>query len=81
MTSQPDKERIVIHLLPNILRNKDNQAMIYGQQREYNMKNIFLEKPYTKCGGETSPRPFSEKLKLSISLDQQSEFLSASPSG
>ena len=81
MTSQPDKERIVIQLLPNVLRNKDNQAMIYGQQREYNMKNIFLEKPYTKCGGETSPRPFSEKLKLSISLDQQSEFLSASPSG
>ena len=81
MTSQPDKERIVIHLLPNVLRNKDNQAMIYGQQREYNMKNIFLEKPYTKCGGETSPRPFSEKLKLSISLDEQSEFLSASPSG
>ena len=81
MTSQPDKERIVIHLLPNVLRNKDNQAMIYGQQREYNMKNIFLEKPYTKCGGETSPRPFSEKLKLSIFLDQQSEFLSASPSG
>ena len=51
MTSQPDKERIVIHLLPNVLRNKDNQAMIYGQQREYNMKNIFLEKPYTRCGG------------------------------
>ena len=49
------------------------------------MKNISLEKPYTKCGGETSPRPFSEKLKLSISLDQQSEFLfsffTASPSG
>ena len=48
--------------------------MKFGQLREYNMKNIFLEKPYTKCGGETSPRPFSEKLKLSISLDQQSEF-------
>ena len=26
-------------------------------------------KSYTKCGGETSPRPFSEKSKLSISLD------------
>ena len=39
------------------------------------MENIFLEKPYTKYGGETSPRPFPEKLKLSISLDQQSEFL------
>ena len=75
MTSQPGKKAIVIHILPNILRNKDNQAMKLGQLREYNMKNIFLEKPYTKCGGESSPRPFSEKLKLSISLDQQSEFL------
>ena len=41
-----------------------------GQLIEYNLRNIFLEKSYTKCGGETSPRPFSEKLKLSISLDQ-----------
>ena len=85
MTSQPGKQTIVIHVLPNILRNRDNQAMKLGQLREYNMKNIFLEKPYIKCGGETSPRPFSEKLKLSISLDQQSEFLfsffTASPSG
>ena len=31
------------------------------------MRNIFLEKSFTKCGGEASPRPFSEKLKLSIS--------------
>ena len=75
MTSQRGKQTIVIHELPNILRNRDNQAMKLGQLREYNMKNIFLEKPYIKCGGETSPRPFSEKLKLSISLDQQSEFL------
>ena len=37
---------------------------------EYNMRNIFLEKSYTKYGGETNPRTFSEKLKLSISLDQ-----------
>ena len=32
------------------------------------MGNIFFEKSSTKYGGETSPRPFSEKLKLSISL-------------
>ena len=25
---------------------------------------------YAKCGRETSPRPFSVKLKLSVSLDQ-----------
>ena len=37
---------------------------------EYNMRNIFLGKSYTKYDEETSPRPFSEKLKLSISLDQ-----------
>ena len=36
---------------------------------EYSMRNIFLEKPYTKCGGETIPRPISKKSKLSISLD------------
>ena len=49
--------------------------MKFGQLIECNMRNIFLEKSYTKCGGETSPRPFSEKLKLSISLDQQSKVL------
>ena len=37
------------------------------------MRNIFLEKSFKKCGGETSPRPFSEKLKLAISLDQWSK--------
>ena len=44
--------------------------MKFGQLIEYNMRNIVLEKSFTKCGGETSPRPFSGKLKLSISLDQ-----------
>ena len=34
------------------------------------MRNVFLEKSYAECGGETSPRPFTEKIKLSISLDQ-----------
>ena len=37
---------------------------------DYDMRNIFLEKSYTKYGGATSSRPLSEKLKLSISLDQ-----------
>ena len=49
--------------------------MKFGQLIEYNLKNIILEKSYTKCGEETSPRPFSGKLKLSISLDQESEVL------
>ena len=34
------------------------------------MRSIFLQKSYTKYGAEYSPRPFSEKWKLSISLDQ-----------
>ena len=44
--------------------------MKYGQLIEYKMRIIFIEKSYPKCGGETSPRTFSENLKLSISLDQ-----------
>ena len=43
--------------------------MKFGQLIEYNMRNIFLKKLYTKCGGETIPRPFSKKSKLSLSLD------------
>ena len=30
------------------------------------MKNIFLEKSYTRCGGENIPRPSSKKSKLSF---------------
>ena len=63
MTSQPGKQTIVIHILPNILRSTGNQTMRFGQLIECNMRNILLEKLYTKCGGESSPRPFSEKLK------------------
>ena len=75
MTSQPDYQAIVMHILSNILKSKSNQIMKLGQLIEYNIRNIFLEKSYTKCGGETSPRPFSKKSKLSISLDQYSKVL------
>ena len=36
--------------------------MEFGHLIEFNMRNIFYEKSYTKCGVATSPRPFSEKL-------------------
>ena len=39
------------------------------------MSNTFLEKSYAKCDGETIPRSFSKKPKLSVSLDQQAKFL------
>ena len=70
MTSQTGQQTIVIHILPTISRSKGNQTMKYGQLTECNMRNIFLEKSCTKCDKETSPRTFSEKLKLSISLHQ-----------
>ena len=70
LISKPGYETIVIHKLLNISRSKDNQTMKFGHLIECNMRNILVEKSYTKCDGETSPRPFSEKLKLSISLDQ-----------
>ena len=38
MTSQPKKQTVAIHILPNISRSKDNQAMKFDQLIEYNMK-------------------------------------------
>ena len=73
LTSQPGYQTIAMHILLNVLRSKDNQIMQFGQLIERNMRNIFLERSYSKCGGETSPRPFSKKLKLTIYLDQWSK--------
>ena len=70
MTSQLGQQTIAIHILPSISRSKDNQTMKFDQLIEYNMRNIFVEKLYTKCARETIPRPLSKKSKLSISLDQ-----------
>ena len=44
--------------------------MKFSQLIDFNMRIIFIEKWYTKYDGETSPRLFSEKLKLSICRDQ-----------
>ena len=69
MTSQPGKQTITIHILPNISRSKRIEKMKFGQLIEYNMRDIFLEKSYSKWGGETIFRLFSKKSKLSISLE------------
>ena len=53
-------------MLPNISRG--NETMKFGQLLDYNTRNIFLEKSYTKCGAETSLRSYSQKLKLNISF-------------
>ena len=60
MTSQPGQQTIVIRILPSISRSKGNPTMKFGQLIEYNLRNIFLEKSCTKCGGETSPRRITQ---------------------
>ena len=42
----------------NISQSKSNQKMKFGQITEYKMRNIFLEKSYTKYSGETIPISF-----------------------
>ena len=70
MTSQPGKQTIAIRTLPNISRSKGSKTIRFGQLIEYNIRNIFPEKSYTKFDGESFSRPFSKKLRLSISLNQ-----------
>ena len=57
-----------IYALPSISRSKGNQTMKFGQLIKY-IRNIFLEKSYTICGGETIPRLFPKKSNLHMSLD------------
>ena len=71
MILQTVKQIIIIHILPNIWRSKDSKAKKYGQFKEYNMKNNFLQKSYKQCGEEANSRPFYKNSKLSISLDRQ----------
>ena len=61
MTSEPGQQAISILILRNISRSKGNQSMKFGQLIEYKMRNIFIGKSYTKCGGKTIPRPFYRK--------------------
>ena len=66
MTSQPRSQTTAIHILTNTSRTKGNQALKFRQFIEYNMRNIFLDKSYTKCGEETILRPFSKKSKMEL---------------
>ena len=62
MIPQPGKQIITKYIFSNISRNKDNQTMEFGQLIEYNMRNICLEKLFTKFNEKTIPRPFSKVL-------------------
>ena len=70
MTSLTGHQIIKTHIYSNILQSKSNQAMRFGQLIEM----FFLKNHTQKLGGKISLMPFNEKVKLSISLDQQSEI-------
>ena len=70
MTLRPGQQTIAINMFSNISRSKGNQTMKFDQLIECNTRNIFLERSYIKCGGETVPRPFSRKSNLTISMNQ-----------
>ena len=56
------QQTITINILPNISRSKGDRAMRFLRLIESNMGNIYLEKPYKKCGGVASLRPFHKKI-------------------
>ena len=58
MTSSTGKQTITMHILPNISRSKGNRAMKFDKLVKYDMKDIFLEKPYKR---ESREKPYKEK--------------------
>ena len=58
MTSQLGKQTILIEILSNILRSKDNQIIKFGQLIEYNMKNICLKNLTQNVVEKLFPDPF-----------------------
>ena len=58
MVSQAWKETKAIHILHNIWRSKGNQTMKYGQLIEFNKRNIFRKKLYSRCGERLFSDPF-----------------------
>ena len=72
--SKNDEKHFLFHLNKQLQYtycpiSNNNQAKKFGYLIKYNMRNISVERSYTKCAGETILRPF-KKSKLSISLDQ-----------
>ena len=56
--SQTRKQKITRHNARYLKKSKGYQIRKFDQFTEYSMRNIFLEKCCTICGGKTSPRPF-----------------------
>ena len=75
MTSETRKQIVIIYILLKSLSSKNNQSIKVGQLIECKVKDIILEKSYTKCDEQSSSASFSEKSKMNIFLYQQSEIL------
>ena len=59
VTSQTGKQIITTHIMPNVSRSKDNnETMELGQSIEGNMRNIFLQNPFTIRVEKLVPDPF-----------------------
>ena len=67
MMSQPGKKQLQYTYCP---KSQEVKTVKFGHLIEYNMRTIVQDKSYPKCGGKTSPKPFSKKPKFSISLYQ-----------
>ena len=62
MTLQPHWQAIILHILPNISESKGNQTIKHGQLIQYNNRNTFLQKSFTKWGRKTSSGLFEKAL-------------------
>ena len=64
MASQPGKQVITMHILPNISKSNENQTMKFRQLMKYSMRKSFLKNDTRNVIEKNVPRPFSKKLKL-----------------
>ena len=48
--------------------------MKFGQLIEYNMRNIFVKKSYTKYPGETIPRPLLDQAVSEVKYHLEPNF-------
>ena len=60
MTLQIGQEIVLTNILPYISRNRGHQAKVrkFGQFREYNLRNVFLEKSNKNIVEKFAPDPF-----------------------
>ena len=62
MTSQPGKQTVAMHILPNILRSRGKQTIKFGQLVDITWETFFLKNHLQNM--------VKKKSKLSVSVDQ-----------